>query len=79
VFSYCQSLTSVIIPDSVTSIAENAFIYCDELTSVTIPSSVTSIGKDAFDGCGKLTLTVAEGSAAEQYAKRNGISYSFVP
>ena len=43
-----RGLTSVIIPDSVTSIAGSAFFGCQSLTSVTIPVSVTSIGSMAF-------------------------------
>ena len=39
------------IPDSVTSIGNNAFYDCRGLTSITIPDSVTSIGKNAFLGC----------------------------
>ena len=55
-FSYCSGLTSVTIPNSVTSIGNYAFDYCSGLTSVTIPNSVTSIGKNAFAGCSGLTL-----------------------
>ncbi|MGN0473923.1 MAG: leucine-rich repeat protein [Acutalibacteraceae bacterium] len=44
-----------IIPDSVTSIGEWAFINCSGLTSVTIPDSVTSIGGSAFAYCSGLT------------------------
>ncbi len=54
-FSGCNSLTSVIIPDSVTSIGEYAFLGCKSLTSVTIPDSVTSIGDCAFKSCTSLT------------------------
>jgi len=43
--------TSVTIPNSVTSIGENAFYGCTGLTSITIPASVTSIGYNAFGGC----------------------------
>ena len=43
------------IPNSVTSIGEDAFAYCYSLTSITIPDSVTSIGKGAFYKCGNLT------------------------
>ena len=50
-----QSLTSVTIPNSVTSIGEQAFYYCTSLTSVTIPDSVTSIGEQAFYYCRFLT------------------------
>ena len=58
VFQHCSSLTSVTIPDSVTSIVSNAFQYCSSLTSVTIPDSVTSIGSNAFYGCRSLTSIV---------------------
>lgn len=58
VFSDCRSLTSVIIPSSVTEIGWGVFKYCRSLTSVNIPSSVTEIGEYAFlplqffDKCG---------------------------
>ena len=54
-FSWCTSLTSVTIPNSVTSIGDYAFSHCSSLTSVTIGNSVTSIGDHAFFECSSLT------------------------
>lgn len=54
-FSYCDSLTSITIPNSVTRIGNNAFFRCSGLTSFTIPISLTSIGSSAFQNCDGLT------------------------
>ena len=54
-FSYCSHLTSVTIPNSVTTIEGYAFWLCGSLTSVTISNSVTIIGEYAFSSCGSLT------------------------
>ena len=51
VASPCTTLTSVTIPNSVTSIGSCAFSVCSSLTSITIPNSVTSIGSWAFYYC----------------------------
>lgn len=54
-------LTSVTIPDSVTSIGISAF-YGTKLTSVTIPNSVTYIGKEAFGYCRSMTSVTISNS-----------------
>ena len=54
-FSGCSGLTSVTIPNSVTSIGRSAFYSCSGLTSVTITNSVKSIGNWAFQYCSSLT------------------------
>ncbi|MCB6055296.1 leucine-rich repeat domain-containing protein, partial [Flavobacterium psychrophilum] len=51
----CTGLISVTIPNSVTSIGDEAFFNCSGLTSVTIPNSVTKIQNDAFYNCSRLT------------------------
>lgn len=47
-FSECNSLKSVIIPNSVTIIEDWAFLGCCSLRSIDIPDSVTKIGVSAF-------------------------------
>jgi uncharacterized repeat protein (TIGR02543 family) len=49
------ALTSVVIPNGVTSIGSSAFSSATSLTSVTIPASVTSIGSGAFSSATSLT------------------------
>ena len=53
-FRGCSSITSVTIPNSVTSIGTSAFKWCSGLKIVTIPNSVTSIDKEAFFNCENL-------------------------
>ena len=48
-------MTSIEIPNSVTSIGGYAFYGCSGLTSVTIDNSATSIGERAFSNCTGLT------------------------
>ncbi len=49
-----SAVTSVTIPDSVTSIFDEAFINCPKLTNISIPNSVTYIGFSAFSSCTSL-------------------------
>ena len=53
-FSYCSSLSSIILPETVTSIGGYAFEGCSSLDFIEIPSSVTSIGYNAFRFCPRL-------------------------
>lgn len=48
-FQFCQGLTLVSIPNSVTSIGDEAFMGCSALRNIKIPDSVLSIGNKAFE------------------------------
>ena len=60
VFEDNTNLTSVSIPNSVTSIGYSAFEGCTGLTSITIPNSVTSMGHSVFNNCSSLTSITFE-------------------
>ena len=57
-FGECHQLTSVVIPDSVTTIKMYVFQLCTSLTNVTFGSGLTEIEDDAFYGCSSLTSIV---------------------
>ena len=57
-FSFCSSLSEIVIPSSVTCIGDGAFSCCHSLSEIVIPSSVTSIGDHAFSGCDSLSEIV---------------------
>lgn len=50
-----SSLTSITIPNSVTSLGDSVFMGCRSLTYIEIPNSVTSMGYQVFSGCSSLT------------------------
>jgi len=57
-----KSLISIVLPSSVTSIGNSAFLLCSGLITVVIPSSVTSIGDNAFYYCSGLTAVTIPSS-----------------
>ena len=50
-FKYCYYLSSVILPNSLREIQEQAFYKCQELNEIVIPENVNIIGRCAFEGC----------------------------
>ncbi|MBP3299645.1 MAG: leucine-rich repeat domain-containing protein [Muribaculaceae bacterium] len=50
-----SKITSVILPETLTSIGKSAFYDCWSVKSITIPAGVTSIGQEAFCYCSGLT------------------------
>ena len=53
-----SAVTSVSMPESITSIDYDAFYECENLESVTLPESLTTLGSDAFCGCNHKELTL---------------------
>ena len=82
-FYGCAALESVMFGNGVEEIGDYAFENCTSLSKVYIPVSVKKIGAEAFGYTfgSELTLnknfsmTCAKDSAAEKYAKENGITY----
>ncbi len=85
------SLTSVTIEEGVTSIGAAAFADCPNLMTITVPKSVTSIGEQAFgyqrdsqnflnkiSNYSNITIKGYTGSAAETYAKNNGLKFEAI-
>ena len=61
-FAYCSGLTSLTLPDGITSIGSRAFYGCSGLTSLTLPAGITEIGESTFSNCSGLTsLTLPAG------------------
>ena len=74
-FHSCHSLTSVTIPEGVTTIAPRSFTWCG-ISTLTLPKSVTNVTGEAFATCGTsekeytISVTVADGNA--QYKTVDG-------
>ncbi len=61
-FHGCDSLTTVELPSSITSIGDYAFYYCSGLTEIDVPDGVVNIGEYAFYSCSRLSgVEIPEG------------------
>ena len=69
-------VTSVNIPNGVTSIGSSAFSGCTGLASITIPDSVTSIGDMAFAFCTSLAHIYYKGTEEQWNAINKGINWN---
>ena len=82
-FGYGAKITSVTIPEAVTTISNGTFANCADLTSVTLPPVVTSIGKKAFANCGNLAAIDLPGTVtdigAEAFTYCKGLTSLFIP
>ena len=66
-FYACTNLSSIVIPNSVTTIGWGAFSSCTSLSSVIIQRGIISIGGDAFYGCSSLSNITIPDSVTEIY------------
>lgn len=74
-FSYCTSLKTITIPNSVIELGRGAFEGCTSLETIIIPENVTELGVDAFLGCTSLTkIEVSDDN--ECYKDVNGVLYT---
>ena len=71
---YVGSGFNVIIPNSVTSISNEAFYFCRNLTSIIIPNSVTSIGDEVFYNCDSL-INITVDSQNKKYSSVDGVLF----
>ena len=53
-----SAITSIILPEGLETIWDNAFAYCSNLKSISIPTTLTSIGNYSFYGCTSLAQIV---------------------
>lgn len=61
-FHSCMAMTTISLPNTVTSIGDNVFQKCDALTSIELPSSLKSLGSATFYGCvGLVEVILPEG------------------
>lgn len=84
-FEDCQKLTIINLPQGLTTIGANAFVNCNSYISIDVPSSVTTLGEHCLGFIGvstvyvpnlAITINTTGGSAAEAYAKANGVKYT---
>lgn len=59
-FNYCQGITSIVIPDGITTIEYGTFRMCTQLSSVTIPNTVTTICPGAFANTALTSVIIPE-------------------
>ncbi len=74
-FKCYAGISSVSMPNSITTIGNGAFRNLPNLTSINIPNSVTSIGRDVFDQCYGLT-SINVDDANKKYCSIDGVLYS---
>ena len=73
---YKDKVVALILPDSVTSIEDEAFRDYSSLTSITLPNGLTNIGYSAFEGC--TSLQYEEYNGAKYLGTENNKNYALI-
>ena len=55
-FLFASALTSIILPENITTITNGAFNFCANLTSIYLSNNITTIGTNVFASCTALTI-----------------------
>ncbi len=71
-FSSCNYLTSITLPNSLTSIGSRVFAYSTILTTITIPNSITTIASDAFESSEIATINIDKSKSEASDELKNG-------
>lgn len=77
-----SALTSIILPDSLSSIGYRAFAFCSGLSSLSLPDSALSIGDEAFIASGLISITLPNGVASvgvRTFASCSGLTSITLP
>lgn len=71
--AFCEcGISTITLPESITTIGDWAFLWCDKLEKVNIPEGVVSIGRQAFEGCAIESIHIPdEVKYLDDYAFRN--------
>ena len=81
-FAGCSGLTTITIPNSISTIYGGAFYGCSGLTTITIPESVDHIGYFAFYGCSNLkemTILSKDGCFLGEDAIPSNVEKIYIP
>lgn len=61
VFYRCESITSVVLPASLTTLGKEAFSGCTSLRNLTVGASHVQCNDDSFKDCNFKNFTIADG------------------
>ncbi len=76
-FAYCTLLTSIVLPDNVTTLGTSTFSGCSSLESITLSKSLTVFDSQMVTGCKKLAaLNVGANGQGDNFSSVNGILYN---